>query len=104
GRLQQFATPMNLYNLTANRFVAEFVGNPGMNFIEGSIDHEARRFTNDHLALALSDAQFEGLKNQRRVALGIRAEHMELSCQERDGWMPASVYVTELMGNETFVF
>jgi hypothetical protein len=22
----------------------------------------------------------------------------------REGWLPASVYVTELMGNETFVF
>src|ERR1043166_2655434 len=34
GRLQQFDTPMNIYNLPANRFVAEFVGSPSMNFIE----------------------------------------------------------------------
>ena len=38
GRLQQFDTPMNIYNHPANRFVAEFVGSPGMNFIEGRID------------------------------------------------------------------
>ena len=34
GRLQQFDTPMNIYNHPANRFVAEFVGSPSMNFIE----------------------------------------------------------------------
>lgn len=104
GRLQQFDTPMNIYNLPANRFVAEFVGNPGMNFIEGSVDYGARRFANNNLSLALSGAQLDRLNNQRRVALGIRPEHMEVSCHEREGWMRASVYVTELMGNETFVF
>ena len=37
GRLQQFDTPMNIYNHPANRFVAEFVGSPSMNFIEGRL-------------------------------------------------------------------
>ena len=34
GRLQQFDTPLNIYNRPANRFVAEFVGNPSMNFLD----------------------------------------------------------------------
>jgi multiple sugar transport system ATP-binding protein len=38
GRLQQFDTPMNIYNHPANRFVAEFVGSPSMNFIDGRIE------------------------------------------------------------------
>ena len=38
GKLQQFDTPMNIYNRPANRFVAEFVGSPSMNFIDGKID------------------------------------------------------------------
>ena len=40
GRLQQFDTPMNIYNRPANRFVAEFVGSPSMNFIDGKIEAE----------------------------------------------------------------
>jgi multiple sugar transport system ATP-binding protein len=75
GRLQQFDTPMNIYNSPANRFVAEFVGSPSMNFIEG-----------------------EG------VTIGIRPEHVQVLSEPRDGAIEASVYVTELMGNETFVF
>jgi multiple sugar transport system ATP-binding protein len=75
GRLQQFDTPMNIYNCPANRFVAEFVGSPSMNFIEGE-----------------------------RATIGIRPEHIQVFSEPRDGAIEASVYVTELMGNETFVF
>jgi multiple sugar transport system ATP-binding protein len=104
GRLQQFETPMNIYNRPANRFVAEFVGSPSMNFIEGRMDMAERVFASGELALALADAQLEQLNSQGRVTFGIRPEHVHLSTVARQGWLPAVVYVTELMGNETFVF
>jgi multiple sugar transport system ATP-binding protein len=75
GRLQQFDAPMNIYNHPVNRFVAEFVGSPSMNFIEGS-----------------------------QLTIGIRPEHIQVLSQPQDGAIPATVYVTEQMGNETFVF
>jgi multiple sugar transport system ATP-binding protein len=75
GRLQQFDTPLNIYNHPANRFVAEFVGSPSMNFIEGD-----------------------------SATIGIRPEHIQVLTTPEDGAMEARVYVTELMGNETFVF
>lgn len=75
GRLQQFDTPMNIYNYPANRFVAEFVGSPSMNFIDGS------PFT-----------------------MGIRPEHIQVLSKPLEGATAAKVYVTEQMGNETFVF
>jgi multiple sugar transport system ATP-binding protein len=74
-RLQQFDTPMNIYNYPANRFVAEFVGSPSMNFIEGS-----------------------------PLTKGIRPEHIQVLSQPQDGAIAATVYVIEQMGNETFVF
>ena len=97
GRLQQFDTPMNIYNSPANRFVAEFVGSPSMNFIEGKI--EAGVFVSDGLRIPLSV-----FPNQSRITLGIRPEHLQVFAEPRDGAIAASVYVTELMGNETFVF
>jgi multiple sugar transport system ATP-binding protein len=75
GRLQQFDTPLNIYNHPANRFVAEFVGSPSMNFIE-----------------------------RDGVTIGIRPEHIQVLTVPEDGALEARVYVTELMGNETFVF
>jgi len=104
GKLQQFDAPMNIYNRPANRFVAEFVGSPSMNFIDGRFDAAARSFAGDGLSIELEDAQLAALNGRERVTLGIRPEHIEVSTAKREGWLPASVYVTELMGNETFVF
>ena len=95
GRLQQFDTPLNIYNHPANRFVAEFVGSPSMNFIEGRIEHGT--FVSDVL-------EFPIARPDEEVSLGIRPEHVHVSTQPQDGSIPAQVYVTELMGNETFVF
>ena len=104
GRLQQFDTPMNIYNQPVNRFVAEFVGSPGMNFIDGHHDRNNRLFTAGELSLPLMDSQITRLKTCERVTLGIRPEHVHVSHTSREGWIPATVYVSELMGNETFVF
>ena len=104
GKLQQFDTPMNIYNHPANRFVAEFVGSPSMNFIEGRVDHGARRFASEALSFELDESQLARLGAHARVTLGIRPEHIEVSTNDGAGWLPAVVHVTELMGNETFVF
>jgi multiple sugar transport system ATP-binding protein len=104
GLLQQFDTPMNIYQRPANRFVAEFVGSPSMNFIEGRFDSSARSFTGGGLRLELEESQLERLKGRERVTLGIRPEHIQVAIEEGKGWTPAVVHVTELMGNETFVF
>lgn len=105
GRLQQFDTPMNIYHRPSNRFVAEFVGSPAMNFMEGRVDTIARVFrAGKEVVLPLSEDQLGRIKGRERVTLGIRPEHIVVSRAAREGWPPAHVYVTELMGNETLVF
>ena len=102
GRLQQFDTPMNIYNRPANRFVAEFVGSPSMNFVDGAIENGV--FVSDSLKLTLNADQLHALSGQSRVTMGIRPEHVQVLTASSDGATAATVYVTELMGNETFVF
>ncbi|MGB9182061.1 MAG: ABC transporter ATP-binding protein [Pyrinomonadaceae bacterium] len=104
GRLQQFDTPMNIYNQPANRFVAEFVGSPGINFLEGRVAAATRMFETGALALSLMDSQLDKTNGHERIAMGIRPELVHVETTEREGWMRATIYVTELMGNESFVF
>src|SRR5205807_3084931 len=104
GKLQQFDTPMNIYNRPANRFVAEFVGSPSMNFIEGRVDHSARKFVSNAFTLDLDEPRLARLIGRDRVTLGIRPEHIEVSLTEHPNALSAIVHVTELMGNETIVF
>jgi multiple sugar transport system ATP-binding protein len=102
GRLQQFDTPMHIYNQPANRFVAEFVGSPSMNFLEGRVDEAT--FVSDSLRIPLSASQSGKLAGQAQLTMGIRPEHIQVLAEPHDAAIAASVYVTELMGNETFVF
>jgi multiple sugar transport system ATP-binding protein len=106
GRLQQFAEPLTVYERPANRFVAEFVGSPGMNFIDGTFDSSMRMFRSENLMLTLNDDQTELLGKHKRetVTLGIRPMDIEVSNAPHERWLAARVYVTELMGSETFVF
>jgi len=105
GRLQQFDSPMNIYERPANRFVAEFVGSPSMNFIEGLIDFESREFNGAGITIGLSENQMQVLSGRSaQVIVGVRPEHMSIHSTPAPGALAARVYVTELMGNETFVF
>jgi multiple sugar transport system ATP-binding protein len=84
GVLQQVDTPMRLYNAPANLFVASFIGSPAMNLFEARLDEK-----NGHLVASIGD-QFLRLDPEslaepaalnrysgRKVALGIRPEHLE---------------------------
>ena len=106
GRLQQLDAPLNVYHRPANRFVAGFVGNPATNFVEGRIDAGARTFVGGSGAfiVRLPDAHLAATKGRERVTLGVRPEHVAVERVARAGWLAASVYVTEQMGNETLVF
>src|SRR6201988_191561 len=97
GRLQQFDTPMNIYNYPANRFVAEFVGSPSMNLIDGRVQDGS--FVSEALKTPL-----HGFADGSKLTIGIRPEHIQVHSQPQENAIAASVYVTELMGNETFVF
>jgi multiple sugar transport system ATP-binding protein len=96
GRLQQFDTPLNIYNHPANRFVAEFVGSPSMNFIDGRVDDGV--FVSESIRVPVTR------ENADQLTIGIRPEDIRVLTEPQDGAIPATVYVTELMGNETFVF
>jgi len=103
GKLQQFDTPMDIYNRPANRFVAEFVGSPSMNFLEVIFSDNQMLLDGGGRIGGAREIQIAG-SNNRKITLGIRPEHVHVSAEANDGWLPAEVYVTELMGNETFVF
>jgi multiple sugar transport system ATP-binding protein len=96
GKLQQFDMPLNIYNHPANRFVAEFVGSPSMNFIDGRV-HDGT-FVSEAIEIRVERP------NTDQITIGIRPEHLQVLTAPEDGAIPARVYVTELMGNETFVF
>ena len=92
GRISQVGAPLELYDTPANTFVADFIGSPSMNLIEGIISKG--RFFAPGIDLPLPDRP--ELEEGRKVTYGIRPEHLALS----DQGLAASVVVVEPTGAE----
>ncbi len=75
GKVQQVDSPQGLYNHPANVMVAEFIGSPAMNLVQGTIrrDEEGNRtlFQAKGLNITLPPCEHEG-----EVIAGIRPEHI----------------------------
>jgi multiple sugar transport system ATP-binding protein len=111
GVLQQVDTPMRLYNAPANLFVASFIGSPAMNLFEARLDER-----NGGLVAAIGDqflrldpdalAEPAALKGYagRKVALGVRPEHLEDAAVATDApperRLRADVKTIEALGSE----
>jgi len=96
GHVEQLGTPEELYNRPATRFVAEFVGTPKINMIEGRID-DGRIAS---LGLAIPDGLYPISEKHERIVVGIRPEAV-LICS--DGGSPAVVQASEYLGDHYVV-
>ncbi|MBN9672618.1 ABC transporter ATP-binding protein [Roseibium aggregatum] len=78
GRILQLASPKEIYNRPASKYVAEFIGSPTMNFFEGEIiSGDGLRFVSGGHAFPLEDYAFLDSTFQPAPAwFGIRPEHM----------------------------
>ncbi|HVZ39040.1 MAG TPA: sn-glycerol-3-phosphate ABC transporter ATP-binding protein UgpC [Candidatus Kapabacteria bacterium] len=105
GRVQQIAPPMELYNRPVNRFVAGFIGTPGMNFFEGSVTPgDPARFVqsgNAGITIPLAHVPPECAG---ATTLGIRPEHLLATDPSDPLAFTATVEVVETLGNLTFVY
>jgi len=85
GVIQQVGTPLGLYNAPANRFVASFIGNPGMNFFEGEMSIEGGRnlFRCEGGAFDFTDAPAP--RKDGRYVLGLRPEAIKVLAPTGEG-------------------
>ena len=81
GRIEQIGTPMDLYDRPRTRFVAEFIGTPKMNLIEGPF---ARRLG--------------------AATVGLRPEDVAIVPAGGVDCWPAKVRLVEQLGSETIIY
>jgi multiple sugar transport system ATP-binding protein len=78
GIIQQIGTPDEIYEQPRNMFVASFLGNPPINYLQGVIETASGgpAFRRGDLQIALPPSVAAGLSNPgaREVVLGIRPE------------------------------
>ncbi len=113
GLLQQADTPQKLYDHPNNIFVAGFIGSPAMNFFTGTITGTVDEMYVDsggvRIRLPNNEVEQLGAKNiGREMIFGVRPEDIHHPRYKPAGiteqLVEATVDVTELMGNEIFVY
>jgi multiple sugar transport system ATP-binding protein len=112
GILQQLDTPQSLYDHPNNLFVAGFIGSPAMNFFPGKLRRDGDKLvvdTNDFVVqIPPSHTKpYEGHAG-KDVIFGIRPENIHdvdfVPPNIDTDKVAVKVDVTELMGNEIFLY
>ena len=111
GRIQQVASPQELYDHPANLFVAGFIGSPAMNFMGGTLEDGKLRTALGDMPLSARHRQaIEAAGASRDVIVGIRPEHFEdvslVSPDPKPNGLEfnATIDVIESLGSDKFVF
>jgi multiple sugar transport system ATP-binding protein len=112
GLMMQLDSPQNLYDKPDNIFVAGFIGSPAMNFFDATLVEQDGNVVVDtgnfRLKLPPQMAEAARAYTGKEVIFGVRPEDIH----DHDFTPPgihaepftADVDVTELMGNEIFVY
>lgn len=83
GKIEQIGTPMEVYQDSATRFVAEFIGTPPTNFFVTKIEKTADGLmaVNDDIHYLVPDSLKDALLPYagKEVDLGVRPEYIDLS-------------------------
>ncbi|MDQ7040500.1 MAG: sn-glycerol-3-phosphate ABC transporter ATP-binding protein UgpC [Rhodothermus sp.] len=101
GQVQQIGTPLEVYHRPANRFVAGFIGNPPMNFIEGRLEHlDGLQFVGEEgqVQLKLNAADWPEVRPGQAVTLGVRPEAVALTAAGEAAGIHGQVETLEVLG------
>jgi multiple sugar transport system ATP-binding protein len=102
GRIEQVGTPIELYDRPANRFVAQFIGSPHMNFLTGQIVMaEGRSVISVGSARADLSGDFASAR-AADVTVGVRPEHLTIG--GGTALLEGTVAVIERLGSESIVY
>ncbi|QCJ01116.1 ABC transporter ATP-binding protein [Agrobacterium larrymoorei] len=104
GVIRQIGTPKEIYRTPANRFVAGFIGAPGMNFFDGELVLAPEpRFIGNGFELPLNGYAFTEAR-PGRVTLGLRPEHVGIRPSGAHAQFNTPLTSVEPMGAETLLW
>ena len=105
GRIQQYDTPEHLYHYPANLFVAKFMGNPPMNFIDAALSADGTRVEGAGFSLPLEQHMAQGGKKVagHAVKVGVRSHLMAVHTEKVPQSMEMRLQIAENLGKEILI-
>ncbi|WAA10541.1 ABC transporter ATP-binding protein [Fervidibacillus albus] len=102
GKIQQFDTPEHLFTNPKNMFVAHFLGNPPMNFLEGQLIQDLDGTVVEGKGYRFHLEKQVNVPNKMDVIIGIRPHDLHV-VSEWKGVFSAMVTNVEHLGREKLV-
>jgi multiple sugar transport system ATP-binding protein len=107
GEIQQAETPENIYHNPTNMFVANFIGSPGMNFVECSLEGKnSLKLGMDGKTLRVNEKitkRMRSVGKETNLVMGVRPEDFTLSTAKHDFGFPMEVTIVEELGPENII-
>jgi ABC-type sugar transport system ATPase subunit len=109
GLISQVGTPQEIFHSPADVFVAGFIGEPPMNFLECVYHQEGGRHVLSHNGITIEiPSQSQALAQRgaipQRVTLGIRPFYIDIGLERSARHtIPAEAFVVEPLGDMTVV-
>ena len=101
GRIEQVGTPLELYDRPVNLFVAQFIGSPAMNVVEGTLRHDGAAAHVETLDGTRWPAGDVVGTNGLAVAYGVRPDRLQLGAPRQNPGVAATIVVVEPTGAQT---
>ena len=104
GAIQQLDSPGEIYNRPVNRYVADFIGSPAMNFLDGKVG--SKGLTIGDATLPVKGYNAQGKLPNGKVIVGVRPEHVATGNDVADAAYRTKVRadLLEPMGADTLVW
>lgn len=109
GRIEQVGTPSEVYQKSATKFVAGFIGTPPTNFFDVEIakSEEGLKVVSDSCSCVLPQSFLNALASYegKKVDLGIRPENLQILCpaDRREVFAKATINFIEQQGSHAIV-
>ena len=106
GFIQQVGTPVEVFDMPVNLFVAEFIGAPKMNTFKCNLVREGDKYfvTPYGAKIEVTGKKAEMLREKgvesQEIILGVRPEHVTLAEAGDPAAISSTIKVNEMMGSE----
>ncbi len=98
GRIMQEGTPYDIYHHPANLFVAEFIGDPGINLFEGHVVKGVLECADVKIPVPAALKDYEG-----KLVAACRPEKIQMSYKAKKGWQEVKTEILQPTGADTIL-
>ena len=108
GKVEQYATPQEIYHDPKTLFVARFVGSPSMNLLPASVRHSKnqRVLAGKGFSLSLPGELAKivpAVPAETDIIVGVRPEHLSVETPGSAGVLDGTIRIVEPLGQDQYI-